>query len=64
MPEEVNWIATDADGRKYGYIDYEPFLDGFISCWDTFGDAIPLGYMGADLEGCYAWQVSLEERQK
>lgn len=64
VPKEINWIATDGNGRKYGYIDYEPFLNGWIPCWESFNESIPLGYMGCDLEGCKGWSDSLEERPK
>ena len=63
VPTEVNWIATDANGRKYGYID-DPEIMEFANCWHSFETSFPLGYMGFDTNGCAVWQDSLEERPK
>ncbi|SSU62123.1 Uncharacterised protein [Acinetobacter baumannii] len=61
VPKEVNWIATDANGRKYGYVD-EPISMNLANCWHSFGKCAPLGFMDTDLNGCAIWDQTLEKR--
>lgn len=61
VSKEVNWIATDANGRKYGYVE-EPIPMRLANCWHSFEKSGPLGFMGSDLSGCAVWEYTLEKR--
>ncbi|NNP70960.1 hypothetical protein [Acinetobacter sp. Ac_5812] len=61
VPHKVNFIATDANGRKHGYV-VETFLMILANCWHSFDKSIPLGFLDSDLNGCAIWENTLEQR--